>query len=284
MTRLVPFTHAEFDAAVAVIRQRTNYQPTVGLILGSGLGKIADAVQTADIIPYSDISNWPHSSVPGHSNRLVIGKLEGQDVIVMQGRSHYYEGYSLYETTFPVRIMQKLAIKTLIVTNAAGGVNTSFKAGDIMLITDHINLLGMVGNNPLIGPDDEALGKRFPDMSQAYDRELCALARRTAAQLGLTLREGVYACLSGPTFETPAEVRMLRGWGVDAVGMSTVPEVIVARHDGKIRVMGISGISNMTNDGQGSAQEVSHLDVLETGEKIIAPKLIPLIQGVLAGL
>jgi purine-nucleoside phosphorylase len=208
---------------------------------------------------------------------LVIGELEGQEVVVMQGRVHYYEGYSMGQVTLPVRVMQRLGVKTLFVTNAAGAVNPAFNPGDLMLIVDHLNLIGMAGPNPLRGPNLDELGPRFPDMSQAYDPDLCQVARQTAAESGVLLHEGVYACLAGPSFETPADLRFLSAAGADAVGMSTVPEVTVARHGG-MRVLGISGISNKANlDG---STVTTHEEVLEAGN-VITPKLMTILRGVL---
>ena len=273
-------TLPEIDAVADSIRPRLPFQPRVGIILGSGLGDLADAVVDPTVIPYGEISSWPVSTVIGHQGRLVIGHLEGQPVLVMQGRVHYYEGYSMAQVTLPVRVMQRLGVEILIVTNAAGGVNPGFVPGDLMLITDHINLIGMAGPNPLRGPNIEELGVRFPDMSRAYDRGLNELARQVARQAGIDLKEGVYVGLSGPTFETPADLRFLRLIGVDAVGMSTVPEVTVARHGGT-RVLGISGISNKANlDGE---TITTHQEVLDAGKQIV-PKLVKLIKGVLGGL
>ncbi len=269
----------EINAAAEVIRSRTHHRPTIGLVLGSGLNSLADNVEEADIIPYAEIPGFPVSTVEGHIGRLVIGRLAGLAVMIMQGRAHYYEGYSLQQVTFPIRVMQALGIKLLIVTNAAGGINPTFRAGDLMLICDHLNLIGMAGLNPLRGPNDPALGPRFPSMSQAYDRELRLLAQQVARELGIELRQGVYAGLAGPTFETPAEVRFLRIAGADAVGMSTVPEVIVARHGG-MRVLGISGICNVAIAEPDANAEVSHEEVLEAG-RLIAPRLTRLITGVL---
>jgi len=276
------FSRADYQSIASAIRQKTKYQPTIGLVLGSGLGSLADAVEAADVIPYESIPRWPQSTVQGHAGRLVIGQLEGQTVLVMQGRFHFYEGYSIQEVTLPVRVMKELGVNTLFLTNAAGGLNPSFVAGDLMLITDQINLLGLTGTNPLLGPNDEALGERFPNMSNIYDLELAAQARQAAAQGGVNLREGVYIGISGPSFETPAEVRMLRNMGGDAVGMSTVSEAVVARHAG-IRVLGLSSITNTAIDKVGSGRETTHVEVLETG-KIIIPKLITVIRGVLASL
>jgi purine-nucleoside phosphorylase len=276
------FTIANYQAAADVLRSRTAHRPTVGLILGSGLGGLADAIEAADTIPTSEVPLWPRSTVQGHAGRLVIGRLEGQTVLALQGRVHFYEGYSIREVTFPVRVMQALGIKTMFVTNAAGGLNKSFSAGDLMLISDHINMLGMTGNNPLVGPNDDNMGARFPDMSNAYDAQFRALAKKVAAQNGFTLREGVYVGLSGPSYETPAEIRFLRTMGGDSVGMSTTSEVIVARHAG-MRVLGISVITNMVIDTVGTNEKIVHEDVLITGQRV-APQLISLLRGVLASL
>lgn len=267
----------QIDQAVDVIRGRSEYKPHTAIILGSGLSSLSDAVQAAVTIPFNDLPHWPVSTVAGHTGRLVIGELESQVVFVMQGRIHYYEGYGMAQVTFPIRVMQRLGIKVLILTNAAGAINPSFASGDVMLITDHLNLMGMVGLNPLIGPNLDELGPRFPDMSQAYDRQLCDFARLVASRQGILLREGVYVGLSGPSFETPADLRFLRAVGADAVGMSTVPETIVARH-GDMRVMGLSGISNKANlDG---SSVTTHEEVLEAG-KIIVPKMEKIIRGVI---
>jgi purine-nucleoside phosphorylase len=265
------------DQTTDAVRSRIQAPPRLGLILGSGLGGLASAVEDAVSISVTELPNWPVSTVPGHVGRLVAGKLEGQTALVLQGRTHFYEGYSMAHITLPVRVMQRLGVEILIVTNAAGAVNPTFEPGELMLITDHLNLVGMAGHSPLRGPNLDELGPRFPDMSRAYDRELCALARQVAKEHRLVLREGVYACLAGPSFETPADLRFLRSIGVDAVGMSTVPEVTVARHGG-IRVLGISGISNKANlDGD---TITTHEEVLLAGEKI-TPQLITLIRGVL---
>jgi purine-nucleoside phosphorylase len=270
-------TIEQIDAAVNYIRQHTSYNPTIGLILGSGLGGLADQVEQAEIIETTVIPNWPHSTVQGHLGRLVIGTLAGQVVLVMQGRAHYYEGYSLGQVTFPIRVMNRMGIKTLIVTNAAGAINPEFNAGEVMLITDNLNMMGMAGLNPLYGPNLDEFGPRFPDLSQAYNRHLLSLARAVAKEKGIVLREGVYVGLSGPSFESPADLRFLRLAGADAVGMSTVPEVIVARHGG-MDVLGLSGISNKANlDGN---TITNHEEVLEAG-KVIVPKLTGIILGVL---
>jgi len=236
------FSLQEIDQVAEVIRSRITQKPTIGLILGSGLGGLADMVEHPEYIPYPELPFWPISTVIGHKGRLVIGKLQGQVVMVLQGLSHYYEGYSMPEVTLPVRVMQRLNITNLIVTNAAGAINPEYVPGDVMLITDHISFLGMAGPNPLRGPNIPELGERFPDMSQCYDRNFRKLVTEIAVQEKIIIREGVYAGLSGPSFETPADLRFLRIIGADAVGMSTVPEVIVARHN-LMRVLGLSGIS-----------------------------------------
>lgn len=273
-------TLEHIDQAANAVRERSAYQPRVALILGSGLNGLAESVQRADVIPFGDLPHMPVSTVQGHMGRLVIGELEGQVVFVMQGRVHYYEGYSMGQVTLPIRIMQRLGIEMLFVTNAAGGVNPDFNPGDVMLIKDHLNLIGMTGANPLFGPNIDELGPRFPDMSQAYDRELMDRARTAAASHGIQLREGVYCALSGPSFEGPADLRFLRIAGADAVGMSTVPEVIVARHGG-MRVLGLSGISNKANlDG---STVTTHEEVIEAG-KLITPKIEKIVRNVLRSL
>ncbi len=273
-------TLSEIDSVVKMIRNQISIQPVAGIILGSGLNGLADSVQDAVRISYNDLPNFPVSTVHGHAGRFVIGYLEGKPVLVMQGRIHYYEGYTMGQVTLPVRVMQRLDIPSMIVTNAAGGVHPDFEPGDVMLITDQINLMGMSGLNPLMGPNLDEIGTRFPDMSQPYDRSYCELARQVAMDNGLTLREGVYAGLSGPSFESPADLRFLRMAGADAVGMSTVPEVIVARH-GNMRVLGLSGISNKANlDG---STVTTHEEVIEAG-KVITPKVEMIIRGVLRDL
>ena len=276
------FTRKQTEEAVAVVRAHTLRRPRVGLVLGSGLGALAEAVERADVIPYNDIPYFPLATVEGHAGRLVIGALEGQSVIVMQGRSHYYEGCSMQQVTLPVRVMQLLGVEILIVTNAAGGLSPEFRPGDLMLIADHINLIGMAGLSPLRGPNDPTLGPRFPDMSEAYDAGLRELALRVAAERNIKLHQGVYICLAGPSFETPADLRFLRKIGADAVGMSTVPEVTVARHGG-IKVLGVSGISNVAAIEPGSAPPTTHEEVLQAGP-VIVPKLMTLIRGVLKAL
>jgi purine-nucleoside phosphorylase len=272
-------TRPEIEAAAQYVRVHTRHQPEFGIVLGSGLAALAEAVQDPDFIPFSEIPNFPVSSVQGHSGRLVIGKLEGRSVLVMQGRVHYYEGYSMSQATLPIRMMKVLGINTVILTNAAGGVNRSFHAGDVMLITDHVNLIGMAGQNPLRGPNDESFGPRFPDMSQPYDRGLRDLALKVAAAGHINLQQGVYMCLAGPSFESPADVRFLRLIGADAVGMSTVPETIVARHAG-MRVLGLSGISNALT-GEEDGPQTTHEEVLEAG-RILVPRMMAVIRGVLS--
>lgn len=270
-------TLKKIDAAADYIRGQISATPKVGLTLGSGLGNLAEMVQNPVSIPYQDIPGWPVSTISGHAGRLVIGSLFGVNTMVMQGRVHYYEGYPMDLVTMPVRVMQRLGIGTLFLTNAAGGINPDYLPGDVMLLVDHINIIGMAGLNPLRGPNLAEFGERFPDMSQPYDRELITIARKVAKENNILLREGVYVCLSGPSFESPADLRFLQRIGADAVGMSTVPENIVARH-GKMRVMGLSGISNKANlDG---STITTHEEVLEAG-KVIVPKLTSIIRGVL---
>ena len=276
------FTRQHFEESADVIRRQTPHRPRIGLILGSGLGALADEVSEATVIPFERVPHFPPSTAPGHAGRLVIGRLAGKAVLVMQGRIHYYEGYSMEQVTLPVRIMRALGITTLIVTNAAGGLNPAYRAGDLMLITDHIGLTTLTGHNPLLGPNDPSLGPRFVNMTPAYDPGLRAIALRVASRLGLTLHQGVYVGLGGPTFETPAEVRFLRALGGDAVGMSTVPEVIVARHGG-MRVLGLSGITNVTQADPDATTGPSHEEVLETG-KLLGPRLADLVRGILAEL
>lgn len=270
-------TVQQIDEVVAIIRKRVTSHPVVGLVLGSGLGAMADSVENRIVFSSTDFPYWPKSSVQGHEGKIIFGKLEGREVMVLQGRVHSYEGYSMDLITLPIRVMQRLGIPNLIVTNAAGAINPDYAPGELMLIVDHIGLIGMTGNNPLRGPNLDEFGPRFPDMSQAYDRKLGQIAREIAEAHQIKLNEGVYAGISGPSFESPADLRFLRTIGADAVGMSTVPEVIVARHGGT-RVLGISGISNKANlDGN---TLTTHEEVLEAG-KVIAPRLEKVIRGVL---
>jgi len=262
------------EEAAAAVHERFDRSPDVAVILGTGLGRLGAEIETAVAIDYADIPHFPLSTVESHAGRLLCGRLAGKTVIAMQGRFHRYEGYSLQQVTFPVRVLRALGAQTLVVSNACGGMNPFWRAGDLMLIADHINLLG---DNPLTGPNDDRLGPRFPDMSDAYDTRLRALAREVALARGIELREGVYVAVSGPNLETRAEYRFLRAIGADVVGMSTVPEVIVAVHAG-MRVLGLSIITDMCLP-----------DALEpaTVEKIIAvangaePKLTRLVSGVL---
>ncbi|WP_077326800.1 purine-nucleoside phosphorylase [Virgibacillus siamensis] len=248
--------------AAAFLNKNLTEKPEIGLILGSGLGVLADEIDNPVSFLYKQIPHFPESTVSGHKGQLVAGILEGRQVIAMQGRFHYYEGYTMQQVTFPVRVMKELGIDSLVVTNAAGGINKSFHAGDLMLIDDHINNMG---NNPLIGPNQEEMGDRFPDMSAAYDSVYLAHADQCAEKIGLTVRHGVYVANTGPAYETPAEIRMLRTFGGDAVGMSTVPEVIAAAHSG-LRVLGISCISNMAAGILD--QPLTHNEVIETTDKV----------------
>jgi len=253
---------ARVEHAARTIRARIDIEPRIALVLGSGLGGLADEFQEAVAIPYDEIPGFVSSTAQGHAGRLVAGKLENVPVVAMQGRVHYYEGYSLEQVTFPVRTFKLLGIKTLILTNAAGGINVELNQGALMVISDHLNLMGV---NPLIGPNDESFGPRFPDLTEAYSRELQELVVEEAKAMEVEVRRGVYAALSGPSYETPAEIHMFRTFGADAVGMSTVPEAIVARHMG-MEVIGISCITNMAagiND-----QPINHDEVMETGNRV----------------
>lgn len=250
------------EEAASYIASRSSIRPEIGLILGSGLGVLADSLEEAVTVDYSEIPHFPVSTVEGHAGELLLGKIGGRPVLLMKGRFHMYEGYQGETVTFPIRVMQKLGITGLLVTNAAGGVNTSYEPGDLMLISDHLN---MTGTNPLIGPNHKKLGVRFPDMSEGYSKRLRAIAKEIAAAQGLKLQEGVYAGLLGPSYETPAEIRMLRVLGADAVGMSTVSEVVIARHSG-IEVLGISCISNMAAGILD--QPLSHEEVMETTDRV----------------
>lgn len=270
-------TYNEIDAATDAVRARLTTIPDIALILGSGLGELAESVENATIIPTQEIPFWPVSTVPGHKGRLVIGELEGKKVLVLQGRTHYYEGHQISKIGLPIRVMQRLGVKTLILTNASGGLNDDYYPGDLMIIKDHLGLLPMAGENPLRGPNLDEFGPRFPDMSAIYNPELIELTENVAAQLGVEMRKGVYVGLSGPSFETPADCRFLKMVGADAVGMSTVPEAIVAKHGG-MAVLGIATITNKIEpDG---TNEATHQEVLEVGDQL-APKLMKVIRGVL---
>jgi purine-nucleoside phosphorylase len=273
-TKKTSTAFADIKRAAEFVRKRIRCRPVIAIILGSGTGSLADSVESPAVIPYARIPHWPESTVKGHAGRLVIGVLEGKCVAVLQGRVHLCEGYTAEQTAFPVRVMRQLGANVVIINNAAGAVNPDFQPGDLMLITDHLNLLGLGGANPLRGPNDERLGPRFPDMSQAYDKALREAAVQAAGEAGLPLRLGVYAGLAGPSYETPAELRFLRIIGADAVGMSTVSEVIAARHGG-MRVLGISVVSNRANlDG---SHPPDHDEVLQASRKAV-PNLILLIK------
>ncbi len=263
------------QAAVAAITKLTSKRPTVAIVLGSGLGGLADEVTAADRIPYEKIPGWRKSTAPGHAGELVVGTLSGRTVAVMKGRLHYYEGYDITEVTFPVRVFKTWGIDTIILTNACGGLNPSYKAGDLMVISDHINFMA---TNPLRGPNDESIGPRFPDMVGTYTESL----RRLAHEVDPDLREGIYVAVAGPNFETPAELRMLRGLGADAVGMSTVPEVLVARHM-NMRVLAIATVTDMATGLPGLIGHVSGDEVLEVANRA-GKRLGNVVKGVIARL
>jgi purine-nucleoside phosphorylase len=264
--------------AARTIRSRWDEDIRIALVLGSGLGAFADDLENAVAIPYSEIPGFARSTVEGHAGRLVLGHVEGTPVAAMQGRFHFYEGYSLEEVTFPIRVFGLLGIKSLLLTNAAGGINVAFDQGALMVISDHLNLMCQ---NPLLGPHDKRFGERFPDMSEVYARDFQEIAVEEARMMELELRRGIYAALSGPSYETPAEVRMLRTLGADAVGMSTVPEAIVARQMG-IKVLGISCITNLASGV--IDQPINHDEVIETGARVhetfknLLRRLIPKLQ------
>ncbi|MCU0494367.1 MAG: purine-nucleoside phosphorylase [Chloroflexaceae bacterium] len=268
--------YEDIETARAVVAARTSLMPRVGLILGSGLGSLADELADATVIPYAEIPGFFTSQVHGHRSELALGHLGGQPVAVMRGRFHFYEGHTMQQVTFPVRVMRALGCHTLIATNAAGGLRPDWQVGDIMRLNDQIFLPGMVGQHPLIGHNDERLGPRFPAMVGAFENELVPMARDTAASLGFTLREGVYCMLSGPHFESAAELRMLQRLGVDAVGMSTAPEIMVARHGG-MRVLAFSLITNLALPDGAPA---NHEEVLEAGEAA-KPRFGALLRGIL---
>ena len=244
------------EETVAYIRSKTDLTPEIGLVLGSGLGALGDSLEDACAIPYEDIPHFVKSTAPGHKGRIIIGRLHGKPVLCMQGRFHYYEGYTMQQITYPIRVMSRMGIQTLVITNACGGLNPTFTPGDLMVITDHINFMG---SNPLIGPNEDEFGPRFNDMTHTYTKELVSLAMQTAAKLQIPLRQGTYVSYSGPSFETPAEIRMFQMMGGSAVGMSTVPEAIVARHCG-MRILAISCITNLA---------AGILDVPLSGEEVI---------------
>ena len=265
---------ARAEQAAKFIRSKTKLRPNIALVLGSGLGAFADELESATRIPYERIPHFPRSTAVGHAGRLVIGKAGNVAVAAMQGRVHFYEGYSLKDVIFPMRVFARLGVRAAVLTNAAGGINLGFKQGTLIVMRDHINLQG---SNPLIGPNDERFGPRFPDMTRAYDKEYRAAALEEARRLGIEVSEGVYAALTGPSYETPAEIRYLRTIGADVVGMSTVPEVIAARHMG-IRILGISCVTNMA---AGILDKpLDHGEVLATGERVQS-QFIALLRAVL---
>ena len=252
------------EHAARVIRSRTSEEPKIALVLGSGLGGFADDFEEAIAIPYEDIPGFMRSTAEGHAGQLVVGKVDNVPVVAMQGRVHYYEGYSLEDVTFPIRVFKQLGIKTLVLTNAAGGINIELDQGALMIISDHLNLMGV---NPLRGANDDRFGPRFPDMTAVYSPELQQIVVEEANAIGIEMRRGVYAALSGPSYETPAEIVLLRNFGADAVGMSTVPEAIVARHV-DMEVLGISCITNMAAGI--SDEPINHEEVMETGNRVRA--------------
>lgn len=263
----------QVENAAAFVRQRTTLTPHLAIILGSGLGPLAGEIRADATIPYAEIPGFPQPTVEGHAGNLIVGRLEGKAVVAMQGRAHFYEGYALAQIVFPTRVMRALGAQVLLVSNAAGGINRQWHAGDLMIIADHINFFG---TNPLIGPNDADLGPRFPDMSQAYDPALIALAERAALAEAISIRKGVYAGVPGPSYETPAELRMLRGWGADAVGMSTVPEVIAARHMG-MRVLGLTAVTDMATGER--IVTISHDEVIAVAKEI-EPRFIRLVKRI----
>ncbi len=275
MESLVPDTlYERAEHAARTIRARWNEDARLALVLGSGLGAFADDIEDATSLPYTELPGFARSTVEGHAGRLVLGKVEGMPVVAMQGRFHYYEGYTFDEVTFPIRVLGLLGIKSIILTNAAGGMSNGFTQGSLMVISDHLNLIGA---NPLHGPNDERFGPRFPDMTEVYDRDYQDVMIKEARRLGHELRRGVYAALSGPSYETPAEIRMLRALGADAVGMSTVPEAIIARHMG-IKVLGLSCITNLAAGILGT--QINHAEVIETGERVRST-FTELLRGVI---
>lgn len=265
------------EHASRIIRSRISVEPRIAIVLGSGLGGFADDFDDAVAIPYEDIPGFVRSTAQGHAGRLVIGNVDSIPVLAMQGRVHYYEGYSLEEVTFPIRVFNLLGIKTLVLTNAAGGINVQLTQGALMMISDHVNLMGV---NPLRGPNDERFGPRFPDMSAVYSPELQELVVEEAKAINVEVRRGIYGALSGPSYETPAEIHLLRNLGADAVGMSTVPEAIVARHMG-IEVLGISCITNMAAGI--SDEPINHEEVMATGNRVRAT-FTELLQRVISAI
>lgn len=250
------------NKSIDYIKEKIKNQPEIGIVLGSGLGDFVDAIEDKIEIPYTEIPGFPVSTVKGHDGKLIFGHINSKEVCVMKGRIHYYEGYDIKEVVYPIEVLAGLGIKTIILTNAAGGVNTDFEPADLMIITDHINLMG---KNPLIGPNDEDLGPRFPDMTDLYNKELVEVAENSAKKLGIDIKEGVYMYFTGPSYETAAEVRMARILGADAVGMSTVPEAIIARHRG-LKILGISTITNMSTGILDTP--LDHTEVVEVGKEV----------------
>lgn len=280
------YTLNEYDEAAQAVRAVMGPAmaalPRIGLVLGSGLSGLADSLEDATFLPYEAIPHFPVSTVAGHAGRLGLGKLAGVPVCLMQGRVHFYEGYTPQQTIFPVRVMARLGIETLILTNAAGGVNPSFRAGDLMVIDDHINFMGMAGIHPLWGPNLDEFGLRFPSMTDVYTRGLRQMIHQVGQEVDVPLQHGVYAAVAGPSFETPAEIRYLRMIGVDSVGMSTAPEATVAAHAG-MKVLGISSITNVAIDTTESGLITSHEEVMETG-RIIVPRLTRLLLAAVQAL
>jgi purine-nucleoside phosphorylase len=268
--------YTQIEQARAVIAARAHVTPRVGLILGSGLGGLADELDEADVMPYAQVPGFPRSTVHGHRGELATGRLAGQPVIVLRGRFHFYEGYTMQQVTFPVRVMRALGCDTLIVTNACGGLRPDWTIGDLMQIADQIFMPGMAGHHPLIGPNDDRLGTRFPAMVDAFDKELAAIAHAVADEQGTTLRSGTYFMLTGPAFESGAELRLCRAFA-DVVGMSTAPEVVVARHAG----MRVLGISLVTNQALPDGPPANHAEVLAAGDAA-KPKFAALLKGILA--
>jgi purine-nucleoside phosphorylase len=264
-------------AAAAFIRTRSTLRPSIAIVLGSGLGALAGQITADATIAYADIPGFPRSTVEGHAGRLILGRLEEKPVVAMQGRVHFYEGYTIQDVVFPLRVMRALGAQVLLVTNASGGINRLWRRGDLMIIADHIHF---VGTNPLIGPNDPALGPRFPDMSQAYDPQFIEVAERSALVEGIPVRKGVYVGVHGPSYETPAELRMFGRWGGDAVGMSTTSEVITARHMG-MRVLGLTAITDMATGEQ--VLPVTHEEVIATAKEI-EPKFIRLVRRIIRDL
>ncbi|MBM3450493.1 MAG: purine-nucleoside phosphorylase [Armatimonadetes bacterium] len=274
---MTPALRVRLAEAAAAVGARVPFDPTIGIVLGSGLGALAGEIAAAGTVPYADIPHFPRSTVAGHAGRLVLGTLSGKRVAALQGRAHFYEGYAMHEVVFPVRVLWALGCRTLIVSNAAGGLNPAFAAGDLMILTDHLNFQG---TNPLIGLNDESLGPRFPDLGRPYDPDFVALARSAAAAEAMPIREGVYVAVTGPSYETHAELRMMRGVGGDAVGMSTAPEVIAARHLG-MRVLGLSAIANVATGDQTTT--VTHEEVL-AASKALEPRFVRLVRRIVGEL